>query len=231
MRIVIFCHSLKSCWNHGNAHFLRGVASELAARGHDVRIWEPVDGWSRENVVRDQGPDALDGYRAEYPALESTEYTLGAFNLEAALAGADLVLVHEWNEPSLVAAIGEHRARHNGYALLFHDTHHRSVSDPEAMRRYDLRYYGGVLAFGNVIRDIYLSRGWARRAWTWHEAADTRVFHPRTIDRAKSGDLVWIGNWGDGERTAELDEFLIGPVRDLKLRAQIYGVRYPETAL
>ena len=37
MRFVIFCHSVLSDWNHGNAHFLRGVATELAARGHDVR--------------------------------------------------------------------------------------------------------------------------------------------------------------------------------------------------
>ena len=36
MRIVYFTHSLLSCWNHGNAHFLRGVLRELKARGHDV---------------------------------------------------------------------------------------------------------------------------------------------------------------------------------------------------
>jgi spore maturation protein CgeB len=41
---------------------------------------------------------------------------------------------------------------------------------------------------------------------------------------------VWIGNWGDGERTAELHEFLLGPVRRLGLRAQVYGVRYPAAA-
>ncbi|HZQ61959.1 MAG TPA: glycosyltransferase, partial [Casimicrobiaceae bacterium] len=45
------------------------------------------------------------------------------------------------------------------------------------------------------------------------------------------GDLVWIGNWGDDERTAELQEFLLDPVRDLKLEARIYGVRYPAHAL
>ena len=53
MRIVLFCHSLQSCWNHGNAHFLRGVARELVAAGHDVRAHEPLDGWSRVNLVRD----------------------------------------------------------------------------------------------------------------------------------------------------------------------------------
>ena len=40
------------------------------------------------------------------------------------------------------------------------------------------RYYDGVLAYGNVLRELYLFRGWAERAWTWHEAADTRVFRP-----------------------------------------------------
>ena len=30
-KIVLFCHSLRSDWNHGNAHFLRGIATELQA--------------------------------------------------------------------------------------------------------------------------------------------------------------------------------------------------------
>jgi spore maturation protein CgeB len=47
----------------------------------------------------------------------------------------------------------------------------------------------------------------------------------------KEGDLVWIGNWGDDERTRELHEFLIEPVRQLGLTARVYGVRYPEHAL
>ena len=33
MRFVIFTHSLVSDWNHGNAHFLRGVTSELISQG------------------------------------------------------------------------------------------------------------------------------------------------------------------------------------------------------
>ncbi|HVL59385.1 MAG TPA: glycosyltransferase, partial [Burkholderiaceae bacterium] len=44
------------------------------------------------------------------------------------------------------------------------------------------------------------------------------------------GDLVWIGNWGDDERTAELKEFLLDPVSRLRLRARVHGVRYPEQA-
>ncbi|HKN83388.1 MAG TPA: glycosyltransferase [Pyrinomonadaceae bacterium] len=75
-----------------------------------------------------------------------------------------------------------------------------------------------------------MRNGWTRRAWTWHEAADVRVFHPLPeIERPL--DLVWIGNWGDDERTAELQEFLIEPVKDLQLNAEVYGVRYPQEAI
>jgi spore maturation protein CgeB len=65
--------------------------------------------------------------------------------------------------------------------------------------------------------------------WTWHEAADVTVFYPRHA-AARDGDLVWVGNWGDDERTEELREFLLDPVEALGLRADLFGVRYPETA-
>ncbi|CAN96944.1 MULTISPECIES: CgeB family protein [Sorangium] len=231
MRIALFCHSLLSDWNHGNAHFLRGVVTELAERGHEVRAFEPRDAWSLQNLVADHGEAPLREVREVYPRVDPMRYDLASLDLDEALEGASLVLVHEWSEPELVARIGAHRAHASraSYRLLFHDTHHRSVTDPGAMTRYDLTRYDGVLAFGRVIRDIYLARRWARRAFVWHEAADVRVFRPRREARPER-DLVWIGNWGDEERTRELDAFLIGPARDLGLSARVHGVRYPEHA-
>jgi spore maturation protein CgeB len=229
MRIILFCHSLVSDWNHGNAHFLRGVASELLARGHDVRVFEPRDAWSRANLVADAGESAVEAFHTAYPRLSSEPYDLATLDLEEALAGADLVLVHEWNAHALVARIGRHRARGGRYVLLFHDTHHRSVTSAGEVAAYDLEHYDGVLAFGEVIRQRYLAQGWARRAWTWHEAADTRVFRPHPAPQAE-GDVVWIGNWGDGEREDELRAYLIEPVRRLGLRGRVHGVRYPDTA-
>ena len=136
MRIVLFVHSLLSDWNHGNAHFLRGVATELISRGHDVRIHEPRDAWSLQNLLKEPGgPAALEAFHAAYPALSSTRYDLAGFDFDRALDGADLVLVHEWNDPELVRRIGEHRKRGGTYRLLFHDTHHRAVTAPEAMAR------------------------------------------------------------------------------------------------
>src|SRR4051794_10552660 len=97
MRCVFFCHSVISDWNHGNAHFLRGVATELMSRGHEVLIYEPIDSWSLSNLLREQGEIALRLFRRAYPMLKSIRYDPLAFNPDRVLAGADLVIVHEWN--------------------------------------------------------------------------------------------------------------------------------------
>ena len=229
MKIALFCHSLASCWNHGNAHFLRGIARELTRRGHAVRSLENVFAWSRLNLVRDHGSQALAAWRGAYPELGTTTYE-GLPDLDAVLDGADLVLVHEWTEPELVRAIGRHRLRGGRYRLLFHDTHHRAASEPESVARACLDGYDGVLAFGEALRQRWLEQGWAKRVWVWHEAADLELFRPLP-GAAPERDLVWVGNWGDGERSVELGEFLIEPVRELGLEALVHGVRYPPEGL
>lgn len=228
MNIVLFYHSLLSDWNHGNAHFLRGIATELAERGNDVKIYEPANGWSISNLIKDYGEDSIAEFHKYYPAINSIAYDPSTIYLDEVLRDADLVLVHEWNEHALVKSIGEKKAKH-GYKLLFHDTHHRAATEKKSMEAYDLSNYDGVLAYGNVISNIYIKEGWVKRAWTWHEAADTRIFKPLNTGNYE-GDFVWIGNWGDEERTKELFEFIIEPVQELGLKAKIYGVRYPAHA-
>jgi spore maturation protein CgeB len=229
MRVVLFCHSLVSDWNHGNAHFLRGIVAELLDRSHDVVVYEPADGWSRQQLLADAGPEAIANFHRAFPNLSSRAVDLDRLPLDEALDNADLVIVHEWSPHALVSAVGRHRARSGDYVLLFHDTHHRSVTAAGEMAQYDLEHYDGVLAFGEVIRERYLSLGWSRRAWTWHEAADTRLF--RKLDGSTTrDDLIWIGNWGDDERSAELRSYLIEPVRRLQLTATVHGVRYPDAA-
>ena len=228
MKIVYFTHSLASCWNHGNAHFLRGVLRELIGRGHEVVAYEPAKAWSMENLLKDHGEEGLEPYRRAYPELSSTSFR-GRPPLSRMLDGADLVIVHEWNEPGLVAAVGERRKRGGRFTLLFHDTHHRAVSDPKAMKAYDLSGYDGVLAFGETLAEVYRGWGWGDQVFVWHEAADIRHFHPPAEEGERQG-LVWIGNWGEGERTKELKEFLFTPAREAGLPLDIYGVRYHETA-
>lgn len=226
MNIAYFSHSLISDWNHGNAHFLRGIVTELQLRGHDVKVYEPHDSWSVASLIQEYGETPIQEFHDAYPTLRSTRYDLQRLDLNRELDACDLVIVHEWNDRELVRRIGEHRRRTGTYRLLFHDTHHRAATRPQEMASYDLSAFDGVLAYGEAIRQIYIRQGWSRRAWTWHEAADTRVFRP-VESGEREGDLVWVGNWGDEERTAELHEFLLGPVKALRLNAHVYGVQYP----
>ena len=222
MHVKLFYHSLVSDWNHGNAHFLRGIVAEMQSRGDTVDVFEPANSWSYENLVAEHGEAPIRAFESRFPNLRSTRYDLDTLDLDRALESADLVIVHEWNDHELVRRIGEHRRRNGNYNLFFHDTHHRSITDPDSMARYDLGGYDGVLAYGAVLRRIYLDRRWSKQVWTWHEAADTRVFQPLPSDN-KEGDVVWIGNWGDDERAAELYEFLIQPVR--RPRTQSKSIR------
>lgn len=237
MQVALFAHSLVSDWHHGAAHFLRGVLSELAARGHSVRGFEPSDGWSRANLLADHGPGALARFSADFPELPITTYLPG-FDPAEAVASADLVLVNEWTDPALVARLGRLRANGAGFILLFHDSSHRAVTDPDSLRATDLSGYDGVLAFGATLAEIYRRWGWGERVYVWHEAADTRLFRPPDPEIAREG-VAWVGDWGDAARDANrvdashaagLEQFVLAPAQQAGLALDVYGVRYPEVA-
>src|SRR3954452_15184540 len=147
MRLLFYTHSLVSDWKHGNAHFLRGVMRELVERGHEAITLEPADSWSRGNLLADQGRVEIERFNREFPTLRSVRYD-DEFQHEACLAQADVVIVHEWTDPALVARIGRVRSRSSNFTLLFHDTHHRAVSASGELATLDLSQYDAVLAFG-----------------------------------------------------------------------------------
>jgi len=192
MKCVLFYHAFTSCWNNGNAHFLRGYARELHALGHEVIVFEPVDGWSWLNAIRESGSQALQDIAQLFPGLCIRRYH-ASLDFDEALDGADLVVVHEWNSPDVIEQIGSKRAHGAPFTLLFHDTHHRAVPAPDELAQFDLDAFDGVLAFGEVLREIYMKLGWADRAYTWHEAADVAMYHPLP-NIVRTEDLVWIGN-------------------------------------
>lgn len=235
LKFRFFAHSWVSDWNHGNAHFLRGLVRELIRMGHEVRCYEELGSWSLTNLVRqekDKAIEAIDQFRKVYREIDVRFYqrdgTLDRF-LDQELKGSDIVIIHEWNEPELVNAILLRKSKF-GFRVLFHDTHHRAYTSAGEILRFHLHLVDGVLAFGETIRKIYRDGFGIPNAWTFHEAADTSVFRP--IDAEKSVDILWIGNWGDEERTRELGEFLVSPAERLAgLRILVHGVRYPEAGL
>jgi spore maturation protein CgeB len=229
MRFVLYTHSLISDWNHGNAHFLRGVLRELQARGHETLALEPEDGWSRQYLIASHGTEPIARFHRAFPELVVQSYGSG-FDHAAAVDRADVVLVHEWTDPALITQLGTLRRNGGRFTLLFHDTHHRAISDEGTIAGFALQEYDAVLAFGEVLRERYLRLGWGRQVFTWHEAADVRLFHPHQPAPLRDA-LVWIGNWGDGERAEELHRFLLEPARQLGLTGAVRGVRYPDAAL
>lgn len=231
LKFRIFAHSFISDWNHGNAHFLRGLAQELMNLGHEVRCYEQIDSWSRSNLEREALVElAFRQFHDAFPSLDVRFYpnneTFESFATEE-LKGADVVIIHEWNPPELVNTILGLKRRLE-FRALFHDTHHRAYTSPQQIFELDLDKFDGVLAFGHAIRRIYLESFGMNRVWTFHEAADTVHFQP--IAANKITDVVWIGNWGDEERTRELEEFLLGPAAKLRARFVAHGVRYPKGA-
>lgn len=229
MKIVLFYHSLISDWNHGNAHFLRGFCTSLQKQGHNVQVYEPENGWSLTSLVKDAGEKAIAEFHQKFPHLNVNFFDPKNYNLGSILQGADLVIVHEWNDREFVKEIGEF-SLHNNFVLLFHDTHHRGVSAKKEMESFELKNFDGVLAFGDTLKKVYQKEGWHQNVWTWHEAADTTTYFPMNRDNI-IGDIVWVGNWGDEERTKELHEFMIEPIKALNLKAKFYGVRYPKHAI
>ncbi|HEY1578227.1 MAG TPA: glycosyltransferase [Terracidiphilus sp.] len=237
-RIAYFAHAVRSDWNNGNAHFLRGLLRALGEYGHAVEIFEPEDGWSLENLKQEErGEESLRQFNEVYPDLHVRSYRAsdvigreGIDQWRRALRETEIVIVHEWNPPQLAHCLLELREE-LGFKLLFHDTHHRASSSPEQIRLFGTDRFDGVLAFGEALRRIYRECFNIKRVWTLHEAADTTVFKP-LADVAKERDVVWIGNWGDDERSTEICQFLLRPAEELRqYRFVIYGVRYPQEAL
>lgn len=234
LRIAYLAHAVRSDWNNGNAHFLRGLLRGMVAMGHDVAIYEPCPAWSINNLRdEERGADSLNQFAVNYPDLRVTPYNAltpyPAF-WRNALKERDIVILHEWNPPELAAALLDLRPQ-MGFRLLFHDTHHRASSSPEQIRLFGTHRFDGILAFGESLRRIYQEQIGIRNVWTLHEAADTTVFCPRP-GTPKTADVVWIGNWGDEERSKEICEFLLRPAMALRNRRfQVFGVRYPEQGL
>ena len=237
-RIAYFAHAIRSDWNNGNAHFLRGLLRGMGACGHEVEIFEPEDGWSLKNLRTEQkGDAALQQFAEIYPDLHVNTYRGEDVTVPGApehwhkvLRDKEVVILHEWNPPQLAHLLLNLREE-LGFKLLFHDTHHRASSSPEQIALFGTDQFDGVLAFGEALRSIYRERFNIQRVWTLHEAADTSVFRPMS-DAEKKRDVVWIGNWGDDERSMEICQFLLRPAGELRqFRFAIYGVRYPREAL
>jgi spore maturation protein CgeB len=240
LRFAVFTHSVRSDWNHGNAHFLRGLVRVLTDLGHDVVCYEEANSWSVSNLVAEHGLRPLVEFRRRFPFVKVRLYRSEpraplARRLACELEGVDVVIVHEWpgvEHPALVELLAGLR-RTCGFLLLFHDTHYRLLVQPARLARLELDRFDAILAYGPSLADEYRRRGLSE-VHVFHEAADPVLFHPAPPREDEPlDDALFIGNWGGRDRAHELREHVLRPARRFKdtRRFAIYGVRYPPPVL
>jgi spore maturation protein CgeB len=229
-RFALFYQSVISDWNHGNAHFLRGLVRALQARGHEVVCYEQVDNWSLSNLLQ-IAPSAVDQFQVRFPDIRFERYRLDRCLedwLRHRLRGVDVAIVHEWNTPSVIRLLAR-VSRELGVRAAFHDTHYRVVLDAEHRRGLRLDEFDPILAYSPSLAARYAALGFGN-VQVFHEAADTTVFTPRDVPKAS--DVVFVGNYGDGDRSLELEQYVFEPRRALPhLRYAVYGVRYPDEVI
>jgi spore maturation protein CgeB len=241
VRFALFYHSVRSDWNHGNAHFLRGVVRALLALGHEVVCYEEAGNWSTANLVAEHGIRPLVQFHRRFPFVKVHLYHREpAVALERRLLrelqGIDVVVIHEWTaveNPQLLDILTRGK-RFCGYSLLFHDTHYRILTQPTRLARLEPGRFDAILAYGPSIAAEYRHRFGLRNVHVVHEAADTPLFHPLMPDPGlPMDDAIFIGNWGGRDRAHELREFLLRPAKHVRGygRFAVHGVRYPPSAV
>ena len=162
LRIAYFAHTIRSDWNNGNAHFLRGLLRSLGEAGQDVVVYEPDHEWSIDHLREEMlGEHSLQQFQDTYPDLQVRLYrpdqAADLATWHGALREIDLVILHEWNPPELANALLTLRDE-LGFRMLFHDTHHRASSSPQQIELFGIDRFDGVLAFGEALRSIYRTR-------------------------------------------------------------------------
>ncbi len=174
----------------------RRRAPSCSDRGHEVRGLRAARRLEPAQPARPtQGDGAARGVRRAFPELRSTTLRPGdARPRRGARRRRPRARARVERPGARRARSGAHRARGRRLpAALPRHPPPRGRPRPHEMARFDLAAYDGVLAFGEVIRaDLPASAAGRQRAWTWHEAADTRVFRP--LPGRRAARRTWSGS-------------------------------------
>jgi spore maturation protein CgeB len=236
VRFALFFHSVRSDWNNGHAHFLRGVVQALQTLGHDTVCYEEAKNWSATNLVHDHGIRPLVEFRRRFPSIHVRLYARESHRelerrLAHELSGVDVVMVDEWPavENLALTDLLIRLKRRCGYTLLLRDGHYRILTVPVEVRSR-LDYFDAVLPYGPSMAEEYRRRFGLEHVYVLHEAADITLFRPLLPDPQRPiDDAVFIGNLGERDRVEELQAFLLQPAKRFRgqRRFAIHGVRYP----
>ena len=215
LRLAYFAHSPSALTGiTATRIFFADSCAAWLSLGCLVSIFEPAQGWSIDHLRDEpQGEHSIRSFHAVYPDLSVIAFDNHADADPDFLRGEPAAML-TWSScmngtrPQLAAIAAELREK-LGFRLLFHDTHHRASSSPDQIRAFGT---DGLMACSHSAKRSASHLPRAIRHGTRMDAARSRrcrlCFGPLPASE-KSTDVVWIGNWGDDERTAEIREFFL----------------------
>ena len=241
MRFAFFYHSARSDWNHGNAHFLRGLVRSLTELGHTVGVLRSGprlvghEPGGRRRPAPPGGVQAPLPVRRRPPLRPASRCAALERRLEPELGGVDVVVLHEWpavEQPALLQLLL--RLRRRLWLPPALPRHPLPRPDPAGPHRPPgpgaLRRHPGLQPFARRHLPGAPGAGAGEGARGARERRTTPSSAPCPPDPHRPlDDALFVGNWGGPDRASELRAFFFRPARRLRAerRFALYGVRYP----
>ena len=223
MRIVILGLSITSSWGNGHATTYRGLAKELAARGHDVTFLERNLPWYAENRDLPQPPFADTRLYESLGELKATS--------EGDVREADLVIVGSYVPDGI--EVGEWVTRTARGVTAFYDIDTpvtlaklRNGGADYISRQLIPRYQMYLSFTGGPTLDVLEREFGARMARPLYCAVDPDDYFPD--ETTPRWDLGYLGTYSD-DRQPSLSRLMLEPARTLTTRRFVVaGPQYPD---
>ena len=228
MRIAFFYPSLIEDSECGTSNFIRGIITQLAEDGDEVKIFQPsTQNHQNSTATPTQNQNTI----LTFPLLNSSRiqilsiapHPVPLIELEQHLEQIDLVLVHEQSSALLIHTLGELRKNRAPFRLFFHDHLHKILTNPTWILSLNLKHFDGVLTSRTETQRMYLNTGLTRQAWVWKEAIRTDEFKPTTLHHHTIETLhAGIKTRADYE-SPELQDCILSALKEMNLGIRLYG--------
>ena len=187
MRLTVFCAGLASDWHNPSARSLRSLLRALAARGHEVLIWELTPNPFLSAELRACGSAHLRAFAARFgdlqrhtfPAMRGQNLTLW---LSRTLATAEVGLVDARLPVELVRKVGQFTSA--GLVTLLYDATGEALAGGEPWwAAAGVAGYNALAAGSAALAADYRARG-AERVAVLAPAADPAALQPVGVPTA-----------------------------------------------
>lgn len=228
MKAAFFQESILSDFNCNSTSFIRGMISELCKRGHQINSFEKENNDALIAATKVAGKAPINEFKRLYPEINFGFYKKSTITeLKECVKNKDLVFVHSSTDKDTIYILGQLKAKLK-YTLIFIDSSLEAINNPEYLKEVDIASFDLILTSCQMTADAYLKKKLSKNVFVLHEAIDQKVFQPRRS--TPLGQLVWVAPATELDISDELKEYLIQPVKDLRIKARVYAPRITKQA-